>query len=308
MKQESTQPKHIFSALKKINPFYILAFVPLLLIAYFSPFSVIIPFYGFLLLLLKSQKLNNLEKGNFIQKILGLIVIAGSFFVYYGAVLVYRGASFYSAANYVVYLFGLLLVFFRFSVLKETFTSLFLIVAATSSTFISVWLKPFFSPYTDEFAYIILNILNAIGVNARIYYLGNTPVLTFSSLSGMMVSGAFVYECIGVYSALVFSIILVVILFEDPSDSKVQLLWSAVGVLGTFALNIFRVTIIFVTDYLYGADVGGNVHYVIGYLLFSIWLVSFLYAYSKRRILQLKFQSLWRSLKRLSARASGVFT
>jgi len=300
MKQQSTQPRPTFAALKKINMFYILAFVPLLFVAYFSPFSVIIPFYGFLLLLLKSQRLGSLEKGSFVQRVLGLVIIVGSFFAYYGVVLVYHGAAFYTAANYVVYLLGLLLVFFRFSVLKEAFTSFFLIMAATSSTFISVWLKPFFSPYTDEFAYIIANILKAFRLNVSLYYLSEIPILSLVSLQGKIITAAFVYECIGVYSALVFSIILVVVLLEDPSSLKVQLLWSIVGVLGTFALNILRVTIILLADYFYGAEVGATVHYVIGYILFSIWLVFFLFAYSKRRILQLKFQSLWRFLKRFS--------
>jgi len=142
-----------------------------------------------------------------------------------------------------------------------------------------------------------MNILRAVGVDAIIYYLGNTPILDFPSLSGKMVSGAFVYECIGIYSALVFSIILVVILFEDPSDLKVKVAYSIAGVFGTFALNILRVTVIFLTDYFYGAEVGGSVHYVIGYILFTIWLTFFLYAYSKRKTVKAKFVSFWQRIR-----------
>jgi len=282
----------------RVNLFWVLAFAPLLVILYYHFFGVIIPFYGFLLLFLKSQKLLGVKEANFVQKILGLVLVVGSFFVYYGVVSVYPGVAFYTAANYVVYLFGLFLIFFEFSVLKEAFAPLFLIVAATSSSFISVWLKPFLSPFANDFAHIIMNILRAVGIDANTYFIGNTPILTISSLSGEMVSGAFVYECIGVYSALVFSIILVVILFEDPSDLKVKVAYSIVGVFGTFALNILRVTVIFLTDYFYGAEVGGFIHYVIGYILFTIWLVFFLYAYSKRKTVQAKITSFWQRIRK----------
>jgi len=295
MKQSKMQLASLFSLFgNKVNVFFVLAFAPLLIIFYYTPFSVIIPFYGFLLFLIKHQKLLDLKEANSIQKILGLIVAVGSFFVYYVLVLVFPGVAFYGGANYVVYLLGLFLIFFEFSALKEVFAPLFLIVAATSSSFISVRLKPFLSPFANDFANIIVGVLRMLGVNAYIYYVSNTPIVAFSSLSGKVVSGAFVYECIGVYSALVFSIILIVILFEDPSGLKVKLAYSIAGFLGTFALNIVRVTIIFLVDYFYGAEVGASVHYIIGYALFSIWLACFFYIYSKRQTLHAKLTSFWR--------------
>lgn len=277
----------------RTNQFYILAFAPLLLVFYYNPFSVIIPFYGFLILILKYQKLLDFKEANSIQKILGSILVAGSFFVYYALVLVYPGAAFYTAANYAVYLFGLFLIFFDFYALKEAFSPLFLIVAATSSSFIAKWLRPLLSPYANDIAHIIVNILRALSIDANIYYARNTPIITVASLSGEMVYGAFVYECLGAYSALVFSIILVVILFEDPGRLKVKLAYAIVGLLGTFALNIFRVTTILLVDYFYGAEVGGTVHYVIGYALFSAWLGIFFYIYSKRQTLHAKITSFW---------------
>jgi exosortase/archaeosortase family protein len=187
------------------------------------------------------------------------------------------------------------LIFFDFSALKEAFSPLFLIVAATSSSFIAKWLRPFLSPYANEIAYIIMNILRVLGVDANISYIHNTPIITLRSLSGKMVQGAFVYECLGAYSALVFSIILVVILFEDPGRLKVKLASAIVGLLGTFALNLLRVTTILLVDYLYGAEVGATVHYVIGYALFSVWLGIFFYIYSKRQTLHTKISSFWKS-------------
>lgn len=297
MKQSKAQLTSLHSLLSnKVNVFFVFAFLPLLIIFYYNPFSVVIPLYGFLLFLIKSQKLRDLKEANFIQKIFGLIVAVGSFFVYYVVVVIFPNVAFYEAANYVVYLFGLFLIFFEFSALKEAFAPLFLIVAATSSAFIAVWLKPFLSPFANDFANIIAGVLRALGVNAHIYYLNDTPIITFSSLSGNMVSGAFVYECIGVYSALVFSIILIVILFEDPSGLKVKTAYSIAGFLGTFALNIVRVTVIFLADYFYGVEVGASVHYTIGYVLFSVWLAVFFYIYSKRQTLHAKIMSFWKKV------------
>ncbi len=280
----------------KTNLFYVFALAPLLLVFYYNPFSVIIPFYGFLLLIIKYQKLLGFKEANSIQKIIGSILVVGSFFVYYGVTLVYPGAAFYTAANYAVYLFGLFLIFFDFSALKEAFSPLFLIVAATSSSFIAEWLRPFLSPYANDIAHIILSILRVLGIDATIIYARTTPIFAISSLSGKTIHGAFVYECLGAYSALVFSIILVVILFEDPGRLKVKLAYAIVGLLGTFALNILRVTTILLADYFYGAEVGGTVHYVIGYALFSAWLGIFFYIYSKRQTIHAKITSFWKRI------------
>ncbi len=92
----------------------------------------------------------------------------------------------------------------------------------------------------------------------------------------------------GIYSVLVFSIILVVILLEEPSSFRVKLAYSIVGLSGTLALNILRVIVIFLADYFYGAEVGSTIHYIIGYALFSTWLAGFFYIYAKRHTLSTK--------------------
>jgi len=299
MKPSEKRGVGILSALRNwVNRFYItlfniFAFAPLPVIFYYSPFSVVIPFYGFLLILLKHEKLLNVEKAIFVQRILGLIVLVGSVFVYYVVTLIYPRAAFYTPANYAVYLLGLFLIFFKFSALKEAFSPVFLVVAATSSSFIAKWLRPFISPYTNDIAYIVVNILRILGIDANISNFSNVSIITIRALSGEVIRATIAYECLGVYSALVFSIILVVILFEEPTRLKVKLASAIVGLLGTFALNILRVTTILLTDYFYGAKVGGTVHYVIGYALFSAWLGIFFYIYSKRQTLHAKITSFW---------------
>jgi exosortase/archaeosortase family protein len=295
MKTTAPQASRVLSFLRdRINVFYFLAFIPFFLILYYNAWVLIIAFYGFFFLLLKDQKLRSAKEPKRLQKILGLIVAIGSFFTYYALILVIPRVAFYGGANYIVFLFGLFLVFFDSSALKEAFTPIFFIATATSSSLVAAWLKPYFSPYLSPMAYQIVNILNVLGVHASLYDSGSAPILSFSSLSGSLVLASFVYECIGVYSALVFSIVLVIVLFEDPSGLKVRLSACVIGVLGTFVLNIVRITVIFLTDFFYGAEAGATVHYVIGYALFSAWLVFFLYVYYKRKNIRVKIQSLWR--------------
>jgi len=280
----------------KLNSFLILAFAPLPILFYFGLLSAVIPLYGFLLLLMKSQKLFTFKEATTTQKITGLIILVGSFFAYFAVVHIYPKAAFYTNANYAAYILGLFLIFFELKTLKESISPLILITAATSSALISQMLQPILSPYTNNLAQIVVSVLRLVGINASIYSRSNIPIITFPSLSGTTVSGAFVYECIGIYSMIAFSIILTVILFEDPSSPKVKLAYSIIGLIGTSALNILRITIIFVTNYFYGAEAGGTIHYIIGYALFSAWIVAFLYAYSKRQFMRAKLISIWKRI------------
>lgn len=272
---------HVPASLKnRINLFYILAFAPILLIIYFNVLGVVIPFYGFLLFLFKKEKLNSSKAARSLQRFLGFVIILGSFFVYYVLVPLFPFASFYGAPNYAMYLLGLFLAFFDYSFLKEAFTPLFLIVAATSSSIISLFAEPYLTPYLVPFSMsVITTILGALGIE----FTTHSRVIVLQTWKGPLPL-VFVWGCVGFYSTLVFSIILVVLLFEDTSSLKTKIAWSAVGIIGTLTVNIIRLITIFLTDYYYGADVGAQVHYFIGYLLFIAWLAIFLYAFSKKHI------------------------
>jgi len=94
---------------------------------------------------------------------------------------------------------------------------------------------------------------------------------------------------------LIFTIVLVVMLFEDTSSTRTKLLWSVFGAIGTIIINLMRITFIFVTDYLYGAEAGGFVHFGMGYIFFFVWLGLFLYLFSKRAAIATKLRVLVRA-------------
>jgi exosortase/archaeosortase family protein len=290
----------MFSSMRmhRADLFLILVFAPLPVIIYYNPFGSIISFYGFLILLIKRQKLLDLKEASRIQRILGLVVVVSSFFIYYAAVLVYPNPAFYEVANYVLHLLGSFLIFFEFSALREAVAPLILIIVATSTSFISAWLKPLLSPIGPSFAQLVVSILRTLGINASTSASSNAPIINFSSLTGKSIISVFSYECLGVSSTLIFSVILIVIMLEDPSTWKTRLICSTVGLICTFALNILRVEIIFLTDYFFGEEMGADVHYIIGYTLFSIWLASFFYIYSKRQTLRARIISFGRKFSR----------
>lgn len=271
---------------ERINTFYLLAFIPLLLLTYYHvtwPFALIIPIFGFILLLIKKQNLSIYHSAKPLQKALGLLIIIGSFFAYYLIVPFFPSAGFYTAANYAIYLVGLCLTFFEAPALKEASSSIFLIVAATSSSFISEWLEPHLSPHvTSQFAYLIQCILNALGVQTTVYFSNHLPIISFPTIQGGTIAAIFNWYCVGVSSVLIFSIILVILLIEEHGNLKSKITWSLVGISGVLALNVLRVLIIFIADYFYGAEVGGKIHYIIGYAIFITWLTTFLYLYSKK--------------------------
>lgn len=288
----------------RLNVFYVLAFAPLLLMMYYYikwPFPVVIPLYGFLLLLIKKHKLSLCHEAGSIQKAFGLLFVLGSFFVYYALVSFFPYMAFYGPANYVIYILGLFLTFFNIHALREAFTPIFLIVATTSSSFVSNWLEPYLTPYIPHYVSLIAAILRTLGI----WVTTRGQFITLHTVKGTLPM-VFVWACVGATSMLIFSIILVVTLFEESASLKTKLVWGFIGVIGTFIMNVVRLTIIFLADYFYGFEVGGKIHYVIGYILFIAWLAIFFYIFSKRQVISEKFKLIWQKL-RSSASLPVVF-
>jgi exosortase/archaeosortase family protein len=283
----------------RLNRFYVLAFAPLLLIQYSGHvryggfFPQLIPLYAFLLLLIKKDKLSVFMEANRVYQIVGLTVMLASFFVYYAVVFFYP-AQFYGGANYAVYLIGLFLLFFEASALKESFSILFLIVGALSSGFVGDWMEFYLEPAVPYFVQIMGFVLGILGIPAE---LGNPTTFAIRMPSGKVIYLGVAAGCIGIYSFLTFAIIIVITMIEDPSSLRTKLLWSVAGIIGTFFVNIIRVSLIFVVIYYFGFEDWGKIHTPIGYVLFIVWLAIFFLIFSKRKTIISKLQSLFRKLR-----------
>jgi len=106
----------------------------------------------------------------------------------------------------------------------------------------------------------------------------------------------FAAGCIGIYSFLVFSVIVVVTMLEEVASVQTKLLWSVGGVVGTFLVNIVRVSFIAVVIYYFGYENWGEIHAWIGYALFLLWLMLFFVLFSKREAIPSKIRAFWQKL------------
>lgn len=287
----------------KVNIFYLLAFLPLLPIGYYryaffaNPLGVFIPLYCFLILLIKKDKLwEYVLRTNSFQRLFGIVIVSGSFFIYYLIVPFVSSVGFYGVANYTVYLFGLFLIFFKISALKQSFTAFFLIIASSLTGIAFRWIELQISPTVPYYVYLFSSLLDLLGVKHTMP--NPTTIYLFTSQGLLRVS--FVAGCIGVYSLIIFSIVIVVTMVETSTTRRTKLFWSLIGLVGVFVLNIIRLLIVITFMYLYGWDFGQRVHEVIGYVLFLSWLGIFLFIFSKRQTILFKMRSIKKANNKLA--------
>ena len=272
----------------RLDAFYMLAFIPLPILAYFNVSYLSPLIFGFLLFLLKKDKLSFSGQAIHIQRALGVMLALGSFIAFCVFIFLFQSLIF-SAATYVMYIVGLLLTFSDLSALKEAFSSIFIVVAAASISFISNWLEPILSPHIIPlFTTIVVAISNFLGVKATIQYPDIILLHTWSGTIPIQI----IWGCIGVYGALIFSTLMIVLLYEEPGSLTTKTLWAIIGVIGVLLLNIVRIAMILVADSYYGAEVAAQFHSVLGYVLFFTWLAFFLYTFSRRQTILRKILSI----------------
>jgi len=278
------------SAVKgKLDLFYVLAFAPLVLIGYYkyvsghSILGVLIPFYGFLLLFFKKERLSLFPDAEGVQRFLGLVAVLASFLVYY-VLIRFCSPLFYGAGAtfYAVYIVGLVLVFFSAPALKQGFSAVFLVVAGGSSFYVGELLKYYMEPLVPYFVRVMVFVLMLLGIPATVH----NPTTIMLNTSKGPVPVLFEAGCIGIQSFLIFSVIIVVTMIEESASVRTKLLWSVVGVVGTFVVNVIRVSLIAAVIYYFGYENWGEIHSWIGYALFLLWLAFFFLIFSKREVIR----------------------
>ncbi len=268
----------------RLKLFYLLSLAPLALIGYYSYvqqqniFGVLIPLYGFLLLLIKRDRLSAFPQPGNLQRLTGLVLICASFFVYYAIAYFHPAPLLYGAANYTLHIIGLFLAFFSMPALKEAFTVVFLIAAGASSYYVGKVLEGGLEPLVPYFVQFMVVVVRALGIPAT---LGNPRTIMLHTSEGAL-PVLFEAGCIGIYSFLTFSVIIVVTMIEDSSNIRTRLYWALAGVVGTFIINIIRVSLIAVVIYHFGYEVWPEVHSKVGYALFLAWLAFFFLLFSKK--------------------------
>jgi exosortase/archaeosortase family protein len=275
----------------RLNRFYILAFAPIIPLlvyrytAFNDPLGILVPFYGFLILLMKKDKLTKYNnKPGTLQMASGILSIAASFLAYYAIAPFIPGVGFYGIVNYTIYLFGIVLIFFKLSAFKETFATFFLIIATGLTGLSYQWIEHQITPTVPYYVSIFSSVLNLFGVS----HTRPNPYTLFLNTPRGLLPVWFEGGCIGVYSVIIFSILIVVTMVETSAPKRTKLVWTVFGLIGVFVLNIIRLLIVIASMYAYGWDFGQQVHQVIGYVLFLSWLTLFLFLFSQRQIIAQK--------------------
>ena len=250
---------------------------------------MLIPFYGFLIIFLKKDKLQSFQGHLGVMRLLGVAGVIASFVIFYVSIAFFPSASYgVGGLFYAVYVLGLSLVFFGAQALKELTSFLFLVIAGGFSPYISEWLEYVIQPFVPNFVFFFYLVLRLLGIPAVI----SSPNSILLDRASGRLPVSFEAGCIGIQSFWVFSIIAVVTMLEETASRRTKVLWSIGGVIGTFLVNTIRVSLIAVIIFYNGYENWGVIHSVIGYSMFLLWLVFFLAVFSKRAQIRKRMQVL----------------
>lgn len=125
-------------------------------------------------------------------------------------------------------------------------------------------------------------ILYLLGINS--VTTGN--VISFMSQAGSPIYLSVVSDCTGIWSLGTFTVAVIIVVSSFPAGiTKMNIVWIAIGYLGTFLANIIRIIAIILSGYYYGpSGVMEQVHIHIGWIVFSLWMVIFWYFYFTRHL------------------------
>lgn len=81
--------------------------------------------------------------------------------------------------------------------------------------------------------------------------------------------------CTGIKGMLAYGSLAVLLVLDIKSPPRKKAIATAVGLIGTFLVNMLRLSVVFLSIYFLGIDVGMFIHTYLGYGLFAIWVVFF---------------------------------
>jgi len=119
-------------------------------------------------------------------------------------------------------------------------------------------------------AQTITSILNSLGINA----LANANLVTLQTPQGTF---NFIIDasCTGIKGMLAYGSLAVLLALDIKTTRRRKLTCILVGAIGTFLVNILRLTVIFLSCYFFGQETALAVHTHLGYSLFILWVIIF---------------------------------
>ena len=81
--------------------------------------------------------------------------------------------------------------------------------------------------------------------------------------------------CTGIKGMLAYGSLAALLVLDANAPTRKKAIALSVGLIGTFMVNLLRLSAIFLSVYFMGIDVGLLLHTYLGYGLFTIWVVIF---------------------------------
>jgi len=175
---------------------------------------------------------------------------------------------------FTVYTVGLIKFFFGFKALKRFIGPIIYLVAFIGTLIIDI-AYPFMDfvvlqMWVPVITFMVLHILRALGVDATYGSYGKSSLYT--PRSGTVIIA---WPCAGVHSLLIYTAVVYSFLQNLDISRTRKLIYVSLGFLGTYMVNILRVTAIIVSPY-FGVSIN-LAHSYAGELFFITWIVVFLF-------------------------------
>ena len=133
---------------------------------------------------------------------------------------------------------------------------------------------------TRSTGFIVPSVLKFLGLNITNIEWNEERIHTFVGLGDPSKTPGLLIDprCSGIHSLTIFIAIFLLMLFE----ARKRIHWNhkaigvtLLGILGTYLMNLIRITIVLLTFFYGGIDIGESVHNILGYVLLVIWLPIF---------------------------------
>lgn len=123
----------------------------------------------------------------------------------------------------------------------------------------------------NSLAHLMASILNAFNITAS----ASNNLVTLYSSQGNKYYLLIDAPCTGIKGMLAYGSLAVLMILDVKATYKRKLLWTAIGAIGTFIVNILRLLSIFLAAYFLEIDTALAIHTYLGYSLFIVWILIF---------------------------------
>lgn len=120
-------------------------------------------------------------------------------------------------------------------------------------------------------AHLISSILNVFGIVT----FTNNNLVSLYSRQGNYYNLLIDASCTGIKGMLAYGSLAILMILDIKTTYKRKLIWTAIGLIGTFIVNILRLLSIFLAAYLLEIETAVAIHTYLGYSLFIVWVLIF---------------------------------